>query len=87
MIKSRGYRIELGEIETVLYSHPAVEEAAVIAIPNDGIGNCIKAVVVTHNGDKTCADFGAYQHLAIVLCAAPAQIHDSPSFRVSFDVT
>ena len=67
--------------------HSLLGKAAVMAIPNDEIGNCIKAVVVTHNGDKTCADFGAYQHLAIVLCAAPAQIHDSPSFRVSFDVT
>ena len=58
MIKSRAYIIGLGEIETVLYSHPAVEEAAVIAIPDDDQGG-IKAVVVTHNGDKTCADAGS----------------------------
>ena len=50
MIKSRGYRIELGEIETVLYSHPDVQEAAVIPIPDDEIGNRIKAFVVLHNG-------------------------------------
>jgi acyl-coenzyme A synthetase/AMP-(fatty) acid ligase len=49
MIKSRGYRIELGEIETVLYSHPKVKEAVVIAIPDDLIGNKIKAFVVPHN--------------------------------------
>lgn len=47
-IKSRGYRIELGEIETTLYSHPAVEEAAVIPIADDEIGNRIKAFIVTH---------------------------------------
>lgn len=52
MIKSRGYRIELGEIETVLYSHPKIEEVAVIAIPDDQIGNAIKAVVVASNGNK-----------------------------------
>lgn len=46
MIKSRGYRIELGEIEAALYSHPGVKEAAVIAIPDDMIGNRIKAFVV-----------------------------------------
>lgn len=52
MIKSRGYRIELGEIEAALYSHPQIQEAAVFAIPDEQIGNIIKAVVVTANGIK-----------------------------------
>lgn len=51
-IKSRGYRIELGEIESALYSHPDIEEAAVIPIPDDEIGNQIKAFVVFRNGKK-----------------------------------
>ncbi|MEA5510553.1 amino acid adenylation domain-containing protein [Crocosphaera sp. UHCC 0190] len=51
-IKSRGYRIELGEIETTLYSHPAIEEAAVIAIPDEEIGNKIKALVVKREGEE-----------------------------------
>ncbi len=51
-IKSRGYRIELGEIETVLYSHPAVEEAAVIPIPDEEIGNRIRAILVVHNREQ-----------------------------------
>lgn len=63
MIKSRGYRIELGEIESVLYSHPAVEEAAVIAIPDDEIGNRIKAVIVTHDKEKTGTDTGTLRNL------------------------
>ena len=50
MVKSRGYRIELGEIESVLYEHPAINEAVAIAIPNDEIGNKIKAVIVLKNG-------------------------------------
>ena len=49
-IKSRGYRIELGEIESALLSHPAVKEAAVIAIPDEEVSNRIKAVVAAHEG-------------------------------------
>jgi len=48
MIKSRGYRIELGEIESALLSHPAVREAVAIAVPDDVVGNRIKAVVAAH---------------------------------------
>ena len=51
MVKSRGYRIELGEIETALYSHPKVEEAAVISIPDEEVGNRILAVVAMKNAD------------------------------------
>jgi len=51
MIKSRGYRIELGEIETVLYRHPHIEEAAVLAIPDEQIGHSLKAVVVVRGGE------------------------------------
>jgi amino acid adenylation domain-containing protein len=47
-IKSRGYRIELGEIEAALLSHPGVREAAVLAIPDEVIGNRIRAVVAPH---------------------------------------
>jgi amino acid adenylation domain-containing protein len=47
-IKSRGYRIELGDIESALLSHPHVREAAAVAIPDDLVGNRIKAVVAAH---------------------------------------
>jgi amino acid adenylation domain-containing protein len=46
-IKSRGYRIELGEIETALHGHPAVLEAAVVAVPDDLVGNRLHAFVST----------------------------------------
>jgi amino acid adenylation domain-containing protein len=48
MIKSRGYRIELGEIEAALYGNRNVKEAAVIAIPDEIVGNRLKAFVVPH---------------------------------------
>jgi len=52
MIKSRGYRIELGEIESALLSHPGVREAVAIPIPDDVVGNRIKAVIALHEPDS-----------------------------------
>ncbi len=43
MVKKRGYRIELGEIEAGLYRHPAIKEAAVVALPDEESGVRIKA--------------------------------------------
>lgn len=51
MIKSRGYRIELGEIESVIYSHPDVKEAAVVAVPDEVIGNRIQAFIVPNQNN------------------------------------
>ena len=48
MVKSRGHRIELGEIEAALYGHAAIKEAAVVAVPDEEIGNRLKAFVTSH---------------------------------------
>jgi L-proline---[L-prolyl-carrier protein] ligase len=50
-VKTRGYRVELGEIETVLHRHPGVDEAVVIAVPDDEVTHRLRAVVVTKSGD------------------------------------
>lgn len=50
-IKSRGYRIELGEIEAALLTHNNVKEAAAVAIPDEEIGNRIKAFVSLNEPD------------------------------------
>jgi acyl-CoA synthetase (AMP-forming)/AMP-acid ligase II len=50
MIKSRGYRIELDEVESVLYTHPEISEAAVVAVPDEMIGNRIRAFVARVDG-------------------------------------
>jgi len=62
-IKSRGYRIELGEIETAIYSHLDVEETAVVAIPDEEIGNHIKAFVRLYSG-STLTTNGLEAHCA-----------------------
>ncbi|MGH2704386.1 MAG: amino acid adenylation domain-containing protein [Actinomycetota bacterium] len=46
-VKTRGYRVELGEIESAIYAHPAVEECAVVAVPDELVTTRIKAFVVT----------------------------------------
>lgn len=45
MVKKRGYRIELGEIEAGLYRHPAIKEAAVIAVADEEHGVRLKAFI------------------------------------------
>ena len=50
MIKTRGYRVELGEIEAVMVAHPAVDEAVALAIPDEEIGNTIRAIVTLRIG-------------------------------------
>ncbi|HRI64097.1 MAG TPA: amino acid adenylation domain-containing protein [Polyangium sp.] len=60
MIKSRGYRIEIGEIESTLHNHPEVVEAAVVPVPDEEIGNRIKAFVATRDGSIPAAALAAY---------------------------
>ena len=52
MIKTRGYRVELGEIEAVMVAHPAVSEAVALAIPDEAIGNAIRAIVTIDDGNS-----------------------------------
>ena len=47
LIKSGGYRIGAGEIETALLGHPAVEEVAVVGMPDEDLGQRIVAYVVS----------------------------------------
>lgn len=50
MIIRGGYNVYPREIEEVLYKHPAVAEAAVIGIPNEKLGEEVKAYVTMKSG-------------------------------------
>jgi len=56
MIIRGGENIAPAEVETVLMSHPAVDEAAVIGIPSVEWGQTVKAYAVKRAGEKITAD-------------------------------
>ena len=45
MVKTRGYRVELGEVEAALYAHPDIREAVVLPMPDEILGNRLRAVI------------------------------------------
>ena len=69
LIKSGGYRIGAGEIEAVLLEHPAVQEVAVLGVPDDDLGQRIVAYVVADGVD---------QRALIDHVAAQLSIHKRP---------
>jgi long-chain acyl-CoA synthetase len=51
-----GYNVYPRELEEVLYEHPSVREAAVVAIPHDALGEEVGAVVVLKEGAEASPD-------------------------------
>ncbi len=56
VIKRSGYTIYPSEVEKILHGHPAVGQAAVIGIPDEKIGEEIKALVVLKPGVEISAE-------------------------------
>ncbi len=52
MIISGGSNIYPAEIEEVLHSHPKIQEAAVIGVPDEKWGESVKAIVVLKPGES-----------------------------------
>jgi long-chain acyl-CoA synthetase len=51
-----GYNVYPREIEEVLHHHPAVAQAAVAGVPDERLGQEVKAFIVTRPGSDTSAD-------------------------------
>jgi long-chain acyl-CoA synthetase len=51
-----GYNVYPREVEEVLYEHPAIQEAAVVGVPHDELGEEVGAAVVLKRGESLDAD-------------------------------
>jgi long-chain acyl-CoA synthetase len=51
-----GYNVYPREVEEVLYGHPAVQEAAVVGMPDDKMGEEVGAAVVLKPGEDVSTD-------------------------------
>jgi long-chain acyl-CoA synthetase len=51
-----GYNVYPREVEEALYEHPAVQEAAVIGVPDDKMGEEVGAAVVLKQGEDVSAE-------------------------------
>jgi acyl-CoA synthetase (AMP-forming)/AMP-acid ligase II len=59
LIKYKGFQIAPAELEALLLTHPAITDAAVIALPDEEAGEIPKAFVVT-NGSITPAEVSQF---------------------------
>ena len=51
-----GYNVYPREVEEILYEHPAVQEAAVVGVPDEALGEEVGAAVVLKKGADADAD-------------------------------
>jgi acyl-CoA synthetase (AMP-forming)/AMP-acid ligase II len=56
MIISGGFNVYPSEVEQVIWSHPAVQDCAVIGVPDPQWGEAVKAVVELNAGQQVGAD-------------------------------
>jgi acyl-CoA synthetase (AMP-forming)/AMP-acid ligase II len=56
MIITGGFNVYPSEVEQVIWSHPAVQDCAVIGVPDAQWGEAVKAVVELNAGQRVGAD-------------------------------
>lgn len=56
MVNVSGMKVWPAEVESILYHHPAVQEAVVIAAPDERTGEQVKALVVRRAGQDATPD-------------------------------
>lgn len=56
MINAAGYKVWPREVEDVLYTHPAVREAAVVGVPDEYRGETVRAYISVKPGSTVSAE-------------------------------
>ncbi|GGC61697.1 AMP-binding protein [Undibacterium terreum] len=75
MIKVSGYSVFPEEVETILIKHPAVAQAAAIAIPDAEKGEVVKAFIVLKSGQQAeAADIIAWSRDNMATYKAPKEV-------------
>lgn len=52
MINAAGFKVWPTEVESLLYKHPAIQQACVVGIPDPRRGETVKAFVILHEGNE-----------------------------------
>ncbi len=74
MAKVSGFNVFPREIEEVLYLHPGVLEAAVVAVPDSYRGEIVRALVVPRSGDLTVAQLTEHCTANLAKYKVPATV-------------
>ncbi|CAE6816899.1 Long-chain-fatty-acid--CoA ligase [Paraburkholderia aspalathi] len=80
MINASGYKVWPAEVEAILFEHPAVQEACVIATYDPRRGESVKAVIVLRNGEHATEEeivSWAREHMASYKVPRTIQFADS----------
>ncbi|MGX1881922.1 class I adenylate-forming enzyme family protein [Streptomyces sp. NPDC055287] len=79
MINASGFKVWPREVEDVLYTHPAVREAAVVGIPDAYRGESVKAYVSLRPGAEVApADISAYCEERLAAYKYPREVEILP---------
>ncbi|GHB52985.1 hypothetical protein GCM10010377_49950 [Streptomyces viridiviolaceus] len=79
MINAAGFKVWPREVEDVLYTHPAVREAAVVGVPDGYRGETVKAYISLRPGAETEPDaLAAYCKERLAAYKYPRQVEILP---------
>jgi acyl-CoA synthetase (AMP-forming)/AMP-acid ligase II len=86
MIITGGFNVYSAEVEQALLAHPAVQDCAVVGLPDDKWGERVTAVVQLHQGQSTTsAEVRAFVKARVGSVKAPKQVElwpDLPRSKV-----